>query len=616
MCGIAGSLAFHRQPVSEERLRFMAKALAHRGPDGEGIWSQRSIGLVHRRLAIIDLSERGLQPMSDQRGRVRIVFNGEIYNYQMLRAELEVQGRVFVSTSDTEVLLHLYERDGERMLQKLRGMFAFALWDEERERLFFARDRLGKKPFFYQLNRDGFSFASEIPALFGQEHPLIDWTAIRTFIGLQYVPSPQTGFRGIHSLSAGFYGLVEKGAMTLHRYDEVSREPKFSGTEQEAAERVRALMEESVRLRLIADVPVGAFLSGGVDSSIVTALAAQLSSSRIQTFTMGFSNFGFDERKEAASFAALLGTDHRVFEAHPEDVVALVDTFVSTYAAPYADSSGIPTWLLAKEAHPYVKVVLAGDGGDELFGGYRRYQFFLRATRWQNPLGLLFADILSLFTTDPRYKRFAETIRGIKTSYAHGYAALFTGGYFSPRAESLLLQPEFVSETAHASAEKFVLNHFHEAFRVEGALDFDLSSYLIDDLNVKMDRATMAHALEARIPFLDQELVQFAAKLPLSFLFTSNESKKILRMAFDDLLPAEIFTRPKKGFQLPLAQWFRQDLRHLFVERCLETGVALHRVCRPERVRYYFQENDRGKDHGNRLWMLLVLATWLERYKG
>ncbi len=611
MCGIAGMIQPLGQSVSPDRLRLLIGALSRRGPDGEGTWIQGSVGLAHRRLAIVDLSPSGAQPMQSADGSLCITFNGEIYNYQALRLELEAQGCVFVSTSDTEVLLHLYQREGAQMLSKLHGMFAFALWDAPRQRLFFARDRLGKKPFYYQSDSSGFSFASELKALTALRPPSIDWNALRVFFGLQYVPSPQTGFLGIASLLPGHFGLFEQGSLKIESYDVLSYEPLFTGTFEEASQEIRRLGEEAVRLRLIADVPVGSFLSGGIDSSLVTALASRLSSHPLQTFTMGFSAFGFDERPQAEWFAKQLGTEHHAFEAKPEDATAIVDLLVDLYDAPYADSSALPSWLLARATHPFAKAVLCGDGGDELFGGYRRYRHFLRAASLK---GLAFSALEPLARLSPAWLRFFRTAQGLQTSFAKGYAELFTGAYFSPADERALLQPDFLAQTAAASAEAFIASQYQESLGARGALAFDARSYLPDDLNVKMDRASMAHGLEVRSPFLDQNLAKFSATLPLPFLLTKGASKRILRSAFRGVLPDEIFTRPKRGFQVPLAHWFRHELRPLFLERCCAEGSALHRVCRVEEVRRYLQENDRGIDHGNRLWMLLVTATWLQRY--
>ncbi len=617
MCGIAGLWRFHGKAVDEDRLRSMSGKLAHRGPDGEGIWIKGSVGLAHRRLSIVDLSDRGNQPMLAPDGAFAVTFNGEIFNYQDLRDELEDDGAVFRSDSDTEVLLHLYRKKGEGMLEDLRGMFAFAIWDAEKQQLFFARDRIGKKPFFYTQHPDGFAFASEIKALLDGTKAQIDWTAVRQFIGLQYVPSPQTGFIGIHALMPGYCGTVCNGSVTIRPYHETKRTPKLSLSFDEAAQEIRRLTEEAVSLRMIADVPVGAFLSGGMDSSIIVALMAKTAQQPIKTFTMGFPSFGFDERDQAQSFAAHLGTEHHAFEAQPEHLIRLADTLVDLYDAPYADSSALPVYLLAQATRKHVKAVMVGDGGDELFGGYRRYQAFLTAERMRRSglaLGGKLAETIGSLSDNTRMIRFGRMLSAMRHSYGAGYAELFTGSYFDTKDQRALLQSSFIEQTHAAGASDVITRAYQESLGVEGALAFDLQSYLPDDLNVKVDRATMAHGLEARAPFLDQELVRVATSLPLPFLLKRGIQKPLMQAAFKDLLPEELFQRPKRGFQVPLAAWFRKELRPAFIERCLAASSPIAHVCKPAAMKRLLEQNDRGVDHGNRLWMLFSLSTWLSRH--
>lgn len=617
MCGIAGFVTRDGRPAEAERLRVMAEKLVHRGPDGQGIWNEGGAGLAHRRLAIVDLSENGAQPMVSADGRYAITFNGEIYNYQELRDQLSSNKYQFRSTSDTEVLLALYAQEGEKMLEKLRGMFAFAIWDTREQKLFFARDRIGKKPFFYREDGDGFAFASEAKALVRPGHE-IDWDAVRLFLGLQYVPSPRTGWKGIQSLPPGHCGEVADGKVSVRRYHAFERTPKLDVSFDEAAQDVRRLLEEAVRYRLIADVPVGVFLSGGIDSSAIACLAAREAKPPLQTFTMGFPSLGHDERGEARSLAVKLGAKHHEFEARPEDALAIADELIGHYDQPYADSSALPVWLLSRETRKSVKAVLAGDGGDELFGGYRRYQYFLKAERLKR-LGLAWLGANASWAgyallRDPRVKRFAAMLESMKDGHGAAYGDLFTGSYFNRDDVKRLLVPEFFERTVEADAGSFVRTQYNELLGVEGALDFDLRSYLPDDLNVKMDRASMSHGLEARAPFLDQELVSYAARLPSEYLLRYGEQKPLLNAALRDLVPNEIFARPKRGFQVPLADWFRNELRSVFVERCLSSDASIAQICRMDEMKKLLNENDKGRDHGNRLWMLLSLSTWLERY--
>ncbi|MBP6944522.1 asparagine synthase (glutamine-hydrolyzing) [Patescibacteria group bacterium] len=624
MCGIAGYWRWDGQPADEDRLRRMGEAIAHRGPDGEGSWVEGGIGLAHRRLAIIDVSQRGAQPMVSADERYVITFNGEIYNYQALKQECESRGMVFRSDSDTEVLLQLYARKGEKMLADLRGMFAFAIWDREARRLFVARDRIGKKPFFYRQTATAFSFASELKGLLVDQSANIDLNAIRVFLGLQYVPAPLTGFEGIMSLPPGYAGICENGTWKVWKYDDVFSASPFTGTFAEAKDQIRVLLEESIRLRLIADVPIGAFLSGGIDSSAIVALAEQSLGTPLTTFTMGFPALGFDERDQAATFAKERGLPHYSFEAKPGHAREALDTLVSLYESPYADSSALPTWMLARETAKEVKVVLTGDGADELFAGYRRYGYFSQAltvARLGGKKIIPWIKRASSSIHDPRVLRFARTLEAIQRSPEAGYAALFTGAYFSQADELTLLQSDFLQRTQVWSAEGWIEGFIKERKDtiqdpLHAALTFDRMSYLPDDLNVKMDRATMAHGLEARAPFLDQELSRFVSSLPSDWLRKGSQGKYILRQVLEDVLPKKIMQRKKRGFQVPLASWFRGELRPVFEERCLSVESPLRPICKLEAIKQILHQNDRGADHGNRLWMLLTLATWLQQRGG
>ncbi len=610
MCGIAGLIQSDGRPVNRDRLSGMVGLLSHRGPDGDGLWTEGPVGLGHRRLSIVDLSATGKQPMHSADERYTISFNGEIYNYKELRESFQVSGFRFQSESDTEVLLALYATHGERMLEKLHGMFAFAIWDREKHTLFFCRDRIGKKPFFWTENGGEFAFASEAKALTLGGRPEIDLQAIRLFLGLQYVPSPRTGFRGVHALPPGHCGIWKDGRVTVRSYAEQAL-PAYGGSFDEAAREIRRRFEEAVRYRMIADVEVGCFLSGGMDSSAVAAQMARCSSKPIKTFTMGFPNWATDERAEAAAFAASIGAEHRAFEAKPLDAVLLVDKLVDLYDVPYADSSCLPTYLLAQETAKHAKAVMNGDGGDEYFGGYKRYGYFQKALQWR-ALGR-FSILNRLELGSPKVKRMLRTIQALSAGDAAGYAEMFTGSYFSERDLPALLQPDFSKATQGNKAESFIVQQIR-AKGVGAALEFDRHSYLPDDLCVKMDRATMAGGLEARSPLLDQDLTRFAESLPVGFHFRNGKQKAVLQAAIADLVPAEVLARPKRGFQVPLGTWFRLPLKPMFEERCLSAGSKLAQVCRPEEVKRLFNEHQRGTEHGNRLWMLLSLATWLERY--
>ena len=602
MCGIAGILTTNASRPDEARLRGMAEAIRHRGPDGEGIWTDEGVGLVHRRLAIIDLSDRGVQPMRDRSGVLSITFNGEIYNYKELREEIGADWR---TESDTEVILEGYKKWGDDVVKKLRGMFAFVLWDGEKRRALLARDRIGKKPLFYSTLEDGsLAFGSELKVFRSVRELKADPLAIRLFLGLQYVPTPRTGFLGIEQLAPGHVGVFQEGTFTTRPYHEwVSGSCALSRTEMD--QRIRTLLEESVKIRQLAsDVPVGAFLSGGVDSAAIVAYAVK-HAERLQTFTMGFANAPkMDERTEAAEIAKHFGTVHHAFEAKPDDLLNLIDELVTHYDAPYADSSALPLWLLARETAQKIKVVLTGDGGDELFGGYRRYVAYQRAMNLPRLTAPLARAIGSL-TGDARYGRMAQVIE------SQSYGEMFCGSYFGSADVAELLQKNFLHETSAAEAVHYV-DAMTKTTDLSAAMRFDLTSYLPDDLNVKMDRATMRFGLEARSPFLDQQLVEFAISLPLNEKVKHGKTKIALKRALQGVVPHEVLNRPKRGFQVPLATWFRGPLKHLVEERL--TSGPITTIVRSETVRRLIDENARGVDHGNRLWMLLSLSSWISRY--
>lgn len=611
MCGIVGLLPKQAAPPDEGLLRRMTETLAHRGPDGEGFWTGEGIGLGHRRLAIIDLSDSGAQPMWSTDKRYVIVQNGEIYNYQTLRKELEASGARFHTASDTEAILEAYRAWGSACVEHLRGMFAFAIWDTQRKELFFARDRIGKKPFFYRTLKNGaFAFASEIKALLRAESAGLDEGALRLFLGLQYVPSPRTGFEGIFGLPPGHRGTVKNGECVIERYHAWQPE---SVTDADAE--IRSRLERATRARLVADVPVGAFLSGGVDSAAVVAFASKHVAYPLRTFTMGFPDTGLDERAEARAIAAHFKTDHMEFEAHPADLARMAERIVAQYDAPYADSSALPLMLLSEKTAEQIKVVLTGDGGDEVFGGYRRYGWFETADRLRRS-GLSWPAIniawaaWGLNGRDPRFRRFAETLEGIRKSYGRGYADLLTGSYFGRDDLPSLLQPSFLAQTPSFDASDWIASHYDESLGVAGAMALDLGSYLPDDLNVKMDRATMAFGLEARSPFLAPSVVSLGLGLPFHERVNHGKTKIALKRALHGVVPDAVLSRKKRGFQVPLASWFRGPLKAHWKEHCLDPQGPLSRYVRLNAATRLLEENDRV-DHGNRLWMLYALSLWL-----
>lgn len=625
MCAIAGLITKAGNPPNEERVRRMTKALAHRGPDGEGIWSLGGVCFGHRRLAIIDLSDAGKQPMHTEDGRFSVTYNGEIFNYRELRKELEKKGAQFRSQSDTEVLLEAYRAWGAGCVKKFRGMFAFAVFDHEKNRVFFARDHMGKKPLFYRTLKDGtVAFASELKALLLLEPASIDEGAIRLFLGLQYVPAPHTGFQGIYALPPASVATVVAGKITVSTYHTWDLPEHPLTHQKDVDDTLVRLLEESVLLRLRSDVPVASFLSGGVDSAAITSLAMKHLDKPMKTFTMGFPSLGLDERKEARAIANALGTQHEEFEAKPQDLLAMAEAVVRQYDAPYADSSALPLMLIAEQAAKEAKVVLAGDGGDELFGGYKRYVAYQQALRvarvpgahrWIAPL----LHAIANRRRDTRFRRMADTVKASVGTDGenNAYGELFCGSYISSALALELCAPNVLAQM-NRDPVAYVAEHMGTVGDpLLRAMRFDLTSYLADDLNVKMDRATMAYGLEARCPFLDTELVGFALRLPLNEKVNHGNTKVALRRALRKALPAAVvrtgvLERPKRGFQLPLNEWFRGPLAQPWKDRCLDPSGTLVPFIRTDVAAQLFQEHQAGHDHGNRLWMLYALAIWAE----
>ncbi len=625
MCGICGVVALDPAARVEERLlRGMAGLLAHRGPDGEGVWTKGPVGLGHRRLAIIDLSEAAAQPMANEDETLWIVFNGEIYNFQGLRDDLLRRGHTFRSKSDTETILHLYEEEGEACLGRLRGMFAFALWDARRRRLLLARDRVGKKPLFY-WHRPGraFVFASEAKAFLA--HPEFraepDAEAIWHYLTFQYVPSPWSAFRGVRKLPPAHYLVLEGDRLEVRRYWELRYAPKRQGSEADLVAELGTRLREAVRLRLISDVPLGAFLSGGVDSSGVVALMHAVGTGPVRTFSIGFPEAEYDELRYARMVAERFGTEHHELTVRP-DALGILPRLVWHYNEPFGDSSAIPSLYLAEMTRRHVTVALNGDGGDEAFAGYPRYL----ALRLSRPFGYVPAGL----------RRGIAGLAGrLPAGRAKGFlnrAARFLAAqdvdprrrylrwlvHFDQERKLSLCTPEFQAQAGRADSAELILAAYA---RADGAdlldrtLSVDVQTYLPDDLLVKMDIATMAHGLEARSPFLDHEVMELAAALPPRCKLRGRVGKVLLKSLLAPLLPPELLRRPKMGFGVPLDHWFRGPLRDLLRDtllspRCLHRGYLQR--CTVERL---VNEHIAGvRNWHYHLWDLLVLEFWFRTF--
>ena len=625
MCGICGVVAFDPLAhVDEALVRRMARFLIHRGPDGEGIWTNAQVGLGHRRLAIIDLSQAAAQPMANEDGTLWIVFNGEIYNFQSLRDELLRRGHAFRSKSDTEVILHLYEDEGEACLQRLRGMFAFALWDVRRRRLVLARDRVGKKPLYYWHRPGrGLAFASEPKAFLAdpefRAEP--DDEALWHFLAYQYVPAPWSAFRGVRKLPPAHYLVLENGHPELHRYWELRYTPKRSGRAADLAGELGARLKEAVRLRLISDVPLGAFLSGGVDSSGIVAMMHAVGTGPVRTFSIGFPEADYDELQYARKVAERFETEHQELVVRP-DALAILPKMVCHYNEPFGDSSAIPSFYLAEMTRRSVTVALNGDGGDEAFAGYPRY-LALRLSRGFEyvPAGARhglewLASKLPAGRAKGFFNRSAQFLAAQDPDPQRRYIRWLM--HFDRGLKQRLCTAEFQQRAGARDSADLILAAYARsdaAGLTDRTLHVDVQTYLPDDLLVKMDIATMAHSLEARSPFLDHELMEFAASLPEAFKLRGRTGKVLLKSFLSPLLPPNLLHRHKMGFGVPLDHWFRGPLRDflretLLAPRCLKRGYL-----EPNAVETMVDEHILGKRNWHyHLWDLVVLELWFRTF--
>ena len=639
MCGIAGLIQFNYQPIDRALLERMRTALTHRGPEGHGTRvieaAPLHVGLAHTRLKIIDLSDEAAQPMGSEDGLVWVTFNGEIYNYRELRALLTSRGVRFRTTSDTEVILRLYEVEGTSCVKRLDGMFAFAIWDGRTRSLLLARDRVGKKPLFYFTSPTLFAFASEAKALF--QHPAIVPTvateSLPAFFLFGYVPTPETFYQGVRKLPPGdCLHLDAEGNIRLEAYWDVpfvETAAKPGPSEAEATAQVKTLVTAAVQRRLIADVPLGAFLSGGIDSSIIVGVMSQLMQEPVRTFSIGFSgDRRFDETSYARLVAQRFGTRHTEFVVEPK-AIELIERLVWHHDGPFADSSAIPTYLLAQLTRQHVTVALTGDGGDELFAGYLRFYATLLAERVPSWLRLTTAR---LFARLPDWGGHRSRLRQLKKF--SGSAALPFEQRFS-RWISVFYDdvPRVLLSGRDQLSDRRVLGEGNghraptplallEPYRRRCAssspltqlLYLNLKTYLLDDLLVKMDRCSMAHALEVRSPFLDTALIEYVFGLPDAMKLRWGRTKVILRQAFADLLPREVLHRGKMGFGVPLRAWFARELHDYLHDHLLAADAKLRAYLDQAYIRQLYEAHLSGHvDYSQQLWSLLTFEVWLRQ---
>ncbi|CAN5659424.1 amidotransferase 1, exosortase A system-associated [soil metagenome] len=621
MCGIAGRFNYDaRRPVDPGTLEAMTDAVRHRGPDASGYYHGAGVGLGHRRLSIIDLCT-GAQPLGNEDGSVQVVFNGEIYNFAELRAELVAHGHRFRTGSDTEVIVHGYEQWGERCVDRFRGMFAFAVWDANARRVLLARDRLGVKPLYYaELPGIGLVFGSEIKSLL--EDPAVprDWRpeALDAYLTLLYVPAPDTIYRAVHKLPPAHLLVADASGIRVSRYWDL----EFTGDgdplrEDEYLEELDHLLRESIGLRLISDVPLGAFLSGGIDSSTVVAYMREASGTPPVTIAVGFNDREFDETAHAETVARHLGCEFHALTADPQ-VEELLPKLAWHFDEPFADSSAVPTYYVSKAARELVTVALSGDGGDELWAGYARHRVEQWEQRVRSALGPARALAGWLGGALPLSVKGARSLRHLSVAPDQAYAMKHAYGMFEPGAKDTLYSRDFAASIGHAD----VFSSFREAYQacsssdpMDRALYVDARTYMIDDVLTKVDRMSMAVSLEAREPLLDHKLLEFAARVPMSLKLKNGQTKFLLRRILERHVPREITERGKRGFEAPIGRWLRGPLAGMTQELLLDGRLRDRGVLEQREVTRLWNEHRTGRaEHPHRLWQLVMLELWFRRF--
>ncbi|MBC6456837.1 asparagine synthase (glutamine-hydrolyzing) [Actinomadura sp. HBU206391] len=615
MCGIAGVVS--TAGVQAHLVRRMCDVIIHRGPDGEGFHEEHNAVLGMRRLAIIDVAG-GDQPVYNEDRSVVAVFNGEIYNFSALRDELRGHGHRFTSEGDTECLVHLYEEYGDELVHRLRGMFAFAIWDRRRQRLLLARDRVGKKPLYWRAGGGSLSFGSELKSLVRDPDVRreVDPVALHHYLTYQYVPAPWSIYQGIHKLPPGHLLVWQDGAHEVRRYWRLDFTPRQCEDEDEAAERLRELLLDATRVRMVSERPLGAFLSGGIDSSAVVAAMARQSGERVKTFSIGFDDRNFDERRYARMLADLYDTDHHELVVTPS-ALDVLPTLVWHFDEPFADSSAIPSFYVARMSREHVTVVLNGDGGDECFGGYGRYLAMARTERIRVPpvtqawLARFGSALLGRAAPRSSMRKVGRVLELLGQPQSRRYAGLVS--YFTPAQKLALYTDELRERVAHVDSYE-LLDEVVAASRAESTLgqimDADVNTYLPGDLLVKVDITTMANSLEARSPLLDHHLMEWAAGLPSDLKIRSGTTKYLLKKAVAPWLPAELITRPKMGFGVPLAAWLRTELRELSWDVLTDRTARSRGFFRPEAVVALLEQHDSSCDHSSRIWALIQFELW------
>lgn len=611
MCGICGIIHNDRnRHVNEASLVGMRDIMLHRGPDEAGVHIRGNVGLGHRRLSIIDLSS-GQQPMSNEDNSIWIVYNGELYNYKELRETLLSKGHVFRTHSDTEVIIHAYEEFGEGCLEYLRGMFAFAIYNHGNETLFAARDRIGIKPFYYAVHDGALFFASEIKALLTipEIDRDLDEDTLYMYLRLRYVPGPKTMFRNVWKLLPGHCLHSRNGKLSIRQYWDLADTPPLDPGATEIMDRFDALLEESVRIRLMSEVPLGAFLSGGIDSSVIVAKMSGMSTDPIKTFSVGYEeDYGINEFGYASLVAERYGTEHHEYRISSQNFFEFLPDFVWHLDEPIADSACIPLYFLSKYAKQYVTVVLSGEGADELLSGYGIYRKMLGIESFRKLPKLIREDVLinllSMFVKRGKLRRYLELSRNPLETRYKGVSVAF------PAA----LMPDLGVGNSEESLDTFfsdIMGRASGRSALARMMYSDLNTWLPDDLLMKADKMTMAASQELRVPFLDHKMVEFGYSLPPDWRVRKSESKFVLRQVSRSLLPGTILDRPKKGFPVPISQWFRGDLKKVSAATLCDPGSACSRYFNTAFISKLIDTHgNRGADHSDMIWTLLVFEFW------
>ena len=623
MCGIAGFVESPSttSPFGPDRSRAlvhrMCDVIRHRGPDDEGVWVEEGVALGMRRLSIIDLAT-GHQPIHNEDRTVWIVFNGEIYNFRELRRELEAEGHRFYTATDTEVIVHAYEQWGKGAIARLRGMFGLAIWDTTSRTLLVARDRIGIKPMYYATVNGRFYFGSELKSLLeAPDLPRdLDAGALDHYLSFLYTPRDGSIFKSVRKLPPGHLLTWNDGRIAIEQFWQMPAAETFKGSEEEAIEQLRAVLGDAVRSHMISDVPLGAFLSGGVDSSLVVGLMSEVSSARVKTFSIGFDEPAFDELEHARRVAHHFGTEHHELVVKP-DGVGILDQLIAHFDEPFADSSAIPTWYVSEMARRHVTVVLSGDGGDELFGGYERYLPHPRVVAFDRYSPRALRRVAAIAAAGlPHGVRGKNFLRHVGRNEQGRYLDAIR--FFGADEKPALLTREVQQAMDGPDPETRLARHFERFAGLpwpSQMMRFDAETYLPEDVLTKVDRMSMAHSIESRVPLLDNEVIAFASALPAALKIKNGRRKHILKEVAATLVPRDILDRKKQGFGVPLGSWFRGNLRELFADTLLSPRSLQRGYFQPAFVRRIVDEHLAGtRDHTLRLWQLVVFEKWQQQY--